>query len=207
MEDGFNRCKNAGDEGATVEEVKKEVSFLNDASNYRTPSKKRKEAMMSEESEESLGNVEFVAHTRSLPADLSTELDEIIDNRSTMEKGGLTCIVARLEFSMVAQGSALPTVAELSYKRFLSNENDLRAVSSVVQNVQASVGETVELESKFDAPTLWSATAFVSEEVDRMTSGLKNMEADIIPMKESMKVLSAELARVIASGAKPPTSQ
>ena len=35
----FNAVKYAGDEGATIEEIKKEVSFLNDASNYRSPSK------------------------------------------------------------------------------------------------------------------------------------------------------------------------
>ena len=111
-----------------------------------------------------------------------------------MEKGGS---------SMVAQGSALQTVAELSYKRFLTNEKDLRAVSGAVQNVQASVGETVELESMFDAPTLWSATAFVAEEVERMTGGLKTIEADIIPMKATMKILSGELARLVAAGEKP----
>ena len=76
-------------------------------------------------------------------------------------------------------------------------------MSGAVQNVQASVGDTVELESMFDAPTLWSATAFVSEEVDRMTGGLKTIDADIIPMKATMKILSGELARLVAAGEKP----
>ena len=42
----FKAVENADDAGATVEEIKKEVTFLNDTSNFRTPSKKRKERMM-----------------------------------------------------------------------------------------------------------------------------------------------------------------
>lgn len=55
----FRAVENADDAGATVKQIKKEVSFLNDKSNFRTPSKKRKERMMTDESAWSMGIADF----------------------------------------------------------------------------------------------------------------------------------------------------
>ena len=194
----FRAVENADDAKASMEEIKKEVSFLNDTSNFRTPSKKRKEGMMSGEGRGSLGNIEFVGHVRTLPEDLSKELDEVIG--SAMAKGLLTRIVARLESSMVMQGSALEAVAESAYKRFLTNEKDLRAVSGAVQNVQTTVGQPIELDSRFDAPTLWSSTSFVAEEVIRVTSNLASLENDLMPMKATLRAVNEECSRLGKSG-------
>ena len=154
--------------------------------------------MSEEDRNGSLGNLEFVSHVRTLPEDLTKELDEVIGN--AMAKGLLTRIVARLESSMVMQGSALETVAELSHKRFLSNERDLRAVSGAVQNVQTSVGQPVELDTRFDAPTLWSSTSFVADEVVRVTNSLTALEDDIVPMRASLKSVYEECNRLIKTG-------
>ena len=196
----FRAVENADDVGATVEEIKKEVSFLNDTSNFRTPSKKRKERMMSDEGSGTMGTVDFVSHIRGLPEDLTKELDEVITTNS-VDKGTLTRIVARLESSMVLQGAALEAVAEISYKRFLSNENDLRAVSGAVQNVQTSVGQPIELSTRFDAPTLWSATSFVAEEVDRVAGGLKALQGSMVPLKaELMRAVNDEIIQMGKQG-------
>ncbi|KAI2495226.1 hypothetical protein MHU86_19280 [Fragilaria crotonensis] len=87
----FRAVDNADDAGATVDDIKKEVTFLSETSNFRTPSKKRKEVTL-EDDGGSLGNLEFVGHVRTLPEDLTPELDEVITN--TMAKGLLTRIVA-----------------------------------------------------------------------------------------------------------------
>ena len=186
----FRAVENADDSSATIDEIKKEVTFLNDTSNFRTPSKKRKESLMEAE-RGMLGNLEFEGHVRTLPEDLTPELDAVISN--TMAKGLLTRIVSRLESSVVSQGSALEAIAESSYKRFLSNERDLRSVAGAVQNVQTSVGMPIELDSRFDAPTLWSATSFVADEVIQMAGGLKEMEGKLIPIQAELKAVNAEV--------------
>ncbi len=55
--------------GATVKEIKKELLFLNDTSNFHSPSKKSKERMTNKDSGLT-GIVDFVGHVRTLPADL-----------------------------------------------------------------------------------------------------------------------------------------
>ena len=58
------------DAGATVKEIKKELLFLYDTSNFHTPSKKSKERMMTNKDAGLTGIVDFVGHVRTLPADL-----------------------------------------------------------------------------------------------------------------------------------------
>ncbi|KAI2503869.1 hypothetical protein MHU86_10594 [Fragilaria crotonensis] len=191
----FRAVENAGDAATSVEEIKREVTFLEDTSNFRTPSKKRKEGMMNVGTEGFLDNLDFVGHVRTLPEDLTKELDDVIGG--AMAKGLLTRIVARLESSMVIQGSALEAVAESVYKRFLTNERDLRTVSGAVQNVQTSVGQPIELDTRFDAPTLWSSTSFVAEEVIRVTNGLVAMEGDLAPLKARLETVNEECGRLV----------
>jgi hypothetical protein len=111
-------------------------------------------------------------------------------------KGKLTRIVARLETSMVAQGSALETVAELSHKKFLSNKRDLRKVSGAVQNVQTMIGQPIELDTNFDTPTLWSATSFVADEVVQVAEGLRLMEGMISPMRDAALKVKTEVGKL-----------
>jgi hypothetical protein len=126
-----------------------------------------------------LGSIDFVGYTRNLPKDLIKDLKEVIAKMSTEEKGGLTGIVSRLE-TMVLHGAALEAVAELSHKRFLANERDLRVVSGAVQNVQMSGGQPIELDTNFDASTLWSAISFVADEVEQVAENLKRISTPLL---------------------------
>ncbi|KAI2494741.1 hypothetical protein MHU86_19778 [Fragilaria crotonensis] len=193
----FRAVENVDDVDASTDEIKKEVTFLEDTSNFRTPSRKRKEASSDGEGE-ALGNLDFVGHVRALPEDLTAELEDVITN--TMAKGLLTRIVARLESSMVNQGAALETVAEMTYKRFLVNEQDLRAVSGAVQYIQTSVGQPVELDTRFEAPTLWSATSFVSEELVRVANGLSSLEGALEPMQKDLSVINGKFSQFVKMG-------
>jgi polyhydroxyalkanoate synthesis regulator phasin len=97
---------------------------------------------------------------------------------------------------MIAQGSALEAVAELSHKRFLANERDLRDVSGAVQNVQTTIGQPIELDTSFDAPTLWSATSFVADEVVRVAEGLRLVEEMISPMRDAALKVETEVGKL-----------
>jgi hypothetical protein len=80
----------------------------------------------------------------------------------------------------------MSTASELLHKHFLSNTKDLRAVSGAVQYVQTSVGQPIKLSTRFDVPTLWCATSFVAEGVERVGGGLKTLEDAMIPMKADL---------------------
>jgi hypothetical protein len=193
----FRAVENADDVDASTDAIKKEVTFLEDTSNFRTPSRKRKETSVNDEGG-ALGNIDFVGHVRALPEDLTTELEDVITN--TIDKGLLTRIVARLESSMVNQGSALETVAEKTYKRFLVNEEDLRALLGAVQYIQTSVGEPLELDNRFEAPTLWSATSFVSEELVRVANGLVTLEGAMEPMQKDLSLINGKFSQFVKMG-------
>jgi hypothetical protein len=65
-------------QGLSLDESHQAVTFLADTSNFRTPSKKRKKAMMSDRGVSSLGIIDFVGYARNLPEDLTKELEEVI---------------------------------------------------------------------------------------------------------------------------------
>jgi hypothetical protein len=56
------------------------------------------------------------------------------------------------------------------------------------------------LATRFDAPTLWSATSFVAEEVERVAGGLKILEDDMGPVRSALLEVNQELAKMAKSG-------
>ena len=91
-------------------------------------------------------------------------METLIANR-TMEKGYLTKVMARVEASVVTQRAVIVEVAVLTHKRFLAYERDMRLMGGAVQKVQISIAQPVEMDDRFDAPTLWGSTSFIADEV------------------------------------------
>ena len=59
--------------------------------------------------------------------------------------------------------------------------------------MQTSVGQPIKLSMILDAPTLWGATLFAAEEVERVGGGLKSLEGTMIPMKaDLLEAINAE---------------
>lgn len=69
-------------------------------------------------------------------------------------------------------------------------------MSGAVHKVQISVGHPVELDARFDAPTLWSSTSFIANEVIRMESGLIALEETVGPMKTTVDKVILECERL-----------
>ena len=190
----FQAVENADSALATSEDIKDEASLLVKAERFRTPLKKRKEDDIEWE-DDTLGELIFEKYTRTLPNDESAELTDMIANKK-LEKGMLTKIVARLESSTITQDAVISEVAVLSHKRFLSNERDLRLMSGAVQKVQLLVGSPVELDTRFEGPTLWSSTSFIADEVVRLNLGLTGVERTLEPMKKSVLDVKLECERL-----------
>ena len=190
----FQAVENADSALATSEDIKEEASLLIKAERFRTPLKKRKDDDIELE-DDTLGELGFEKYKRTLPDDESSEMMELISSKK-LEKGMLTKIVSRLESSTVTQDAVITEVAVLSHKRFQANERDLRLMSGAVQKVQLLVGQPVDLDPRFDGPTLWSSTSFIADEVLRLNLGLMGVEGTLVPMKKSVQEIQSECERL-----------
>lgn len=189
---------------ATKREIKEEASFLSNRENFKTPLKKKKEEEDLEFEDATLGEVMFNYYDCSLPPDDSEEMNEVISTKK-LEKGVLTRVVRRLETGLAYQGAVLAEVASLAHKRFLSNERDLRAIAGAIQNSQIFliVGNPVQMDSRFEGPTLWSSTSFIADEVVRVGGGLAFLEGKVDPMTDTVSEIKTEcecLAKEVKTG-------
>ena len=180
----FQAVTIADDVMASNDDIKSEVKLLADAELFRTPSKKRK-SDLGQDLSEPLISLNIVSHERALPEDGGSELDAMITG-GTLGRGGLTRIVSRLEASVVEMGKTLGAIAELAHGRFIDNEVNVRLVSGAVQNLMSALGTAVEMDAKFEAPTMWGTTSFIGDEVVRLSEEIDLSKAGITKVKESV---------------------
>ena len=114
--------------------------------------------------DDTLGELVFERYTKTLPSDDTQEMTDVLVKKG-LEKGMLTRVVARLESSKITQGAVLAEVAVLSHKRFVGNERDIRLMAGAVQKTQILMGNPVEVDEKFEGPTLWTSTSFIADKV------------------------------------------
>ena len=110
---------------------------------------------------------------------------------------------------LVSLGGALEEVAKVSLDRFEANENDVRLMAGVIQSIKASLGSTTGMADKFEYPTLWGTTLGIADEVDRVGTGLIDLEIDMKSFKaivtemlqgseiKDAKVASARLMEIV----------
>lgn len=189
----------------SVNDVKVKTKFLNDAEKFRTPAKKRNKREEDDEvktQKKNLYKTTMVLLDSGLPSvDDTDALDAVIIDGS-MLKGGLTRIVARIEANVVTLGKAVQEAANLSNERFDDTEKDVSLMSGVIQNLHATIGYTVGLDPRFEAPTLWGTTSFVAEEVARIGQLVTGLEANIGPLEvtvQGVKDRQDHLASVVRS--------
>jgi hypothetical protein len=190
------------DEKVSIDDVKIKTKFLSDAEKFRTPAKKRRTQLDDEDREGAkkfLNEMTVNLLDRALPSvDDVDALDAVIIDGS-MLKGGLTRIVARVEANVSTLGEALREISVLTHERFVDNEKDVKLMSGVIQNLHATLGHTVGLDPRFEAPTLWGTTSCVAEEVARIAQLLHEVESDISPMKASLAEVQASQDRLLST--------
>ena len=64
---------------------------------------------------------------------------------------------------------------------------NLEVMLGMVQNMKARIGNGVELEEKFSAPTLWGSTAFIADDLVRVSKEVSMLSRDVTPIKLSLK--------------------
>ena len=83
-------------------------------------------------------------------------------------------------------------VTNVHHGRLVTLEDNLETLLGMVQAMKAKVGSAVDIGDRFTAPTLWGSTAFIAEDLSRVTEVLYTLQAEVvIPMKESLAVLES----------------
>lgn len=173
------------EEEASNEDIKLETRLLVEAQLFKTPAKKRRaKTEVLDELEPLWSDINIGVHERSLPVDGAPELETVI---SSLAKGGLTRIVARLESSVVGLGTALEEVASLTHRRFGVNEENVLMISGAIQNLISVLGPAVDMGVKFEAPTLWGTAAFVGNEVERVNCEALELKSQIAVIKTAIQ--------------------
>lgn len=188
----FRAISIADDALASSEDIKSEVQLLDEAEAFRTPSKKRKSQGGLTEP---LSILSIPSHQRTLPEVGDSDLDAMIDGQ-TLGRGGLTRIVSRLETSMVEMGKTLEEVTSLVHERFVDNEVNVNLISGAVQNLMSTLGSAMEMDTRFEAPTLWGTTSFIGEEVVRLGGDMSKSQEGVAMAISSVNDVLGRVAKV-----------
>jgi hypothetical protein len=184
------------DSSATIDEVKEETSFLIRAKDFRTPSKRFRESVSVSTDLHQLMDAsdnKFVKHTRLLPvvretgedeyntsSEISQQLDEVAND------GRLSRVVSKVESSVVAVGEALEVLAEQTHNRFVETDHEAKLIAGAIHTLSSSVGAAVELDDRFEAPTLWGTAAFIADEMIKLSKDILSLELGVSPLKAEM---------------------
>jgi hypothetical protein len=86
-------------------------------------------------------------------------------------------------------GDALEEVAALSLKRFDEDKKEAQVMMVVVLNRFATVGPTVAIDARLEAPTLWGTTAFIAEDVVELGSVVSSLESMFKIILEAIQLI------------------
>ena len=174
----------------SVEEIQDEADFLVESNLLRTPAKRKKDSFAGEEYEGYLPAWKNSKYERSLPAD-PKELAELMDEG--IKKVLMTTTVSNsIETYIEDMGDALGQATTIHHERLISLEDNLEILLGMVQTMRAEIGNSVDIGDKFTAPTLWGSTAFIADDLTRVSEDLLTLQSEVvIPLKESMAALEA----------------
>ena len=179
----------------STEEIHTETDFLIESSILRTPSKRRKESFSDEEYEGyMLGPWKNAKYERSIPDDL-LQLESLIDEG--VKKGVLTTAVSKIETYIKELGEVVLEVNGVYHERMVTLEDSIEVMIGMVQTLKARFGSPADLGECFTAPTLRASTAFMAEDLTKVTQEVEALQDNVIsPIHESLAVLNDADAKI-----------
>ena len=177
-----------GDGKASSADVKCELGFLVKAESFKTPSKRQRD---DDPDEPSFGDWEVIKHVRSLPTD-PNELEKLVTGTG-LSKSFVSEVLSNLETSVVDMGEGMKEVAEICKDRFMKVDSNLAMLSVATQNLKGSLGVTVPLDARFEAPTLWGTTGFIADELIKVGIDTAALNESFLSVKESVATILAGL--------------
>ena len=180
----------ADSESATIDEVKTESTFLSKASkDFKTPSKRSRDSMElmddDEVPEAPLEKIDVQLHERTFPPIESVEWEELIGEKG-IKKSMVTLALSQIESSVIALGKSMRSVVAHSQTRFVEIEKGSKLIAGAVHTLSSTVGSSVEIDNRFEAPTLWGTSAFITHELVRIGEVVADLETEVNPLKKEM---------------------
>ena len=190
---------------ATIAEIKEEASFLAKAKDFRTPSKRAREATKATNESSyntiaaGLSSGMFVTHVRMLPVVATEEeLEEMVEG-SGVDALVLAKVVSQVETSIVALGETLGMVSEQTGSRFADVDREAKLVAGAVHTLSSILGTPIELDDRFEAPTLWGTAAFIADELIRLSKDALAVELLVKPMQSEVDWIKTSVRESHAS--------
>ena len=173
----------------STEEIHTETDFLIESSILRTPSKRRKDSFSGEDYEGYMpGPWKNPRYERTIPED-PVELQSLIDEG--VKKGVLTTTVSKIESYIKELGEVVLEVNGVYHDRMVTLEDSIEVMIGIIQSLKARFGSPADLGERFTAPTLWGSTAFMAEDLTKVTQEVEVIQDDVIPpIHESLALLS-----------------
>lgn len=177
-------------ESATMDEVKTESTFLSKARReFKTPSKRSRNSVEMMDKDEDLmvplGKIHVQVHERTFPAIESAEWEDLMGEKG-IKKSMVTMALSQIESSVIALGNSIRRVVANSQERFVEIEQGSKVIAGAVHTLSSTVGSSVEIDNRFEAPTLWGTSAFITHELVRIGEVVAGLETELNPLKEQM---------------------
>jgi hypothetical protein len=119
----------------------------------------------------------------------------------------LKTVVTQVEASLVTLGEALGITVEETHNRFVEIDHESKLIAGAVHSMISNVGTAVEVDERFEAPTLWGTTAFIADELMRLGNEMLTMDLTVKPIQielewfrnvvQSMQVSEESMAKML----------
>jgi hypothetical protein len=152
----------------SAEEIQTESDFLIESSLLRTPGKRKKDSFAGEEFEGDLPGWKNPRYERTFLQDLE-ELETLIEQG--VKKGVLSTTVSKIETYMEGMGFALEESTSIHHDRLCTLEDNLEVMIGMMQTLKSRIGSSVDIGERFTAPTLWGSTAFIADDLAKVSEG------------------------------------
>ena len=173
----------------TVIELKEEASFLSKAELFRTPAKRKRDT---DEEDNARKEWEGLAGTfEPVFPKTSPEMDKLVEGG--LKDGMMSSAIFGLERIVPTMGEGMEELAVMTYQRLVKLEGSVEVFSDIAQTLRTRVGNVVEVNDKFIAPTLWGSTSCILDEVVRIIDNVDTLLSEFTPLKSMLEEVVAKV--------------
>ena len=175
----FQAVDITNDTFASEDSIDEETLFLSKAELIKTPAKRKRDP----DDEVILGVWQGPKLERTLPSP-GEDLDSFIDLGVSKEK--LIQAVASVESNMLTMNDGAAELATLTHNRFTSVETNADVMMGILQALKSRVGNAIDVDERFVAPTLWGTTSIIADQVSGMKATVDYLSQEVRPMKTDL---------------------
>lgn len=179
----FRAVDNTNDASAIKEVlIKEETLFLSKAKLLlKTPAKRTRDP---DNNNIILGAWQGPTLERTLPS--PGEDLEVFINIGVSKDRLIKAVGASVESNVAIMIDGVKELASLTHNRFVNAELNVNMLMGIIQSLKSCLGDVVDVEDRFVAPTLWRTTSIIAaEEVVDLQNTLNRVFKATVPLRKS----------------------